>query len=123
MVLCTGRVAFAVTSRWYRWWQLGGGKFWTSAFSFGSDSRVAGIYLGRQGWKRGLFVVGIYAPTSDASVGECRELRRQVDMLGRTAIRLVTGDFNAEFGRKEHGDWGDVLGPHGYPRRSPPGLE
>lgn len=86
-------------------------------------TRVAGIYLGRQGWKRGLFVVGIYAPTSDASVGECRELRRQVDMLGRTAIRLVTGDFNAEFGRKEHGDWGDVLGPHGYPRRSPPGLE
>ena len=104
-----------------------GGKFWTSASSFGSDSRVAGIYLGRQGWKHGLFVVGLYAPTSDAAVGERRELRRQVlDMLGHapgTAIRLVTGDFNAEFGCKEHGDWGDVLGLHGYPRRSPPGLE
>ena len=127
MVLCTGRVAFALTSRWYRWWQLGGGQFWTSASSFGSDSRVAGISLGRQGWKRGLFVVGIYAPTSDASVGERRELRRQVvDRLGHapgTAIRVVTGDFNAEFGRREHGDWGDVLGPHGYPRRSPTGLE
>ena len=127
MVLCVGRVAFAMTSRWYQWWQIGGGKFWTSSSSSGSDSRVAGLYLGRQGWKRGLFVVGLYAPTSDASVGERRELRRQVvDMLGHapgTAIRLVTGDFNAEFGRPENGDWGDVLGPHGYPRRSPPGGE
>ena len=81
----------------------------------------------RVGWRRGLFVVGVYAPTSAAPHRERESLRRQTgEVLGRapgSMMRLVVGDFNAESGLSNRGGWEDVLGPHGLPRRSQPGAE
>lgn len=79
------------------------------------------------GWRRGLYIVGIYAPTTDSTLAERQGLHRQVqellDQAPGSSIQMVAGDFNAEFGRASDGGWSDVLGPFGLPRRSIPGGE
>ena len=50
----------------------------------------------------GMFVVGVYAPTSEAGVGARRTLRQQLavmqGMAPATNLQIIAGDFNAEFG-------------------------
>ena len=49
-----------------------------------------------------MFVVGVYAPTSEAGVGARRTLRQQLavmqGMAPATNLQIIAGDFNAEFG-------------------------
>lgn len=59
----------------------------------------------RRGWRRGLYVLGLRAPTSDSGTGERRMSPHDLDILLRmapAASLLLAGDFNAEFGNS-HG--------------------
>ena len=69
---------------------------------YASSSRVAGIQFPRVGWRRGIFLVGVYAPTSDSTTGERQDVRDKVTQLLQlaqaTSITCVLGDLNAELG-------------------------
>ncbi len=65
-LIIRGRVGFLLEDVWTEWWKAGGSR------TYASGDRVCGLYLPRQGWRRGLYLVGVYAPTSDASVGDRR---------------------------------------------------
>ena len=126
-VVVSGKVAFAMNGAWAAWWRQGQSKLVSSTPASGGEVRVAALEFPRVGWRRGLFVVGVYAPTSAAPHGERESLRRQTgEVLSRapgSMLRVVLGDFNAELGLHHQGGWEDVLGPYGLPRRSPPGAE
>ena len=90
-LITRGKVGFLLEDIWADWWRSGG------SVSYASGDRVCGLQFPRQGWRRGLFVMSVYAPTSDATVGERQLLRDQVTevlhMAGSTSIRVVMGDF------------------------------
>ena len=74
------------------------------------------------GWRRGIFLVGVYAPTSDSTTGERLDVRDKVTQLLQlaqaTSITCVLGDLNAELGNnvdpQEPGC--EVLGSFASPR-------
>ena len=74
-------------------------------------------------------MVGVYAPTSDASVGDRQTLRTQVrevlHMSDATRIRVVLGDFNAEMGNSQdpHRPGATVMGHFGHPKLTVAGAE
>ena len=126
-LVAVGSVGFLMNEEWADWWTQGGGVF-AAATPEGRDKvRAASVTFPRVGWRRGLHVVGVYAPTAAARRRQRDEFMRQVgDMLGRapgSSMQVLAGDFNAELGLARHGDWGDVLGPFGNARRSDAGKE
>ena len=86
-----GRVAFLLEDIWTTWWQSGGSRISSTS------PRVAGFQLPRQGWRRGLFITGVYASTSDSSVEDRQTLRDQVNQISEmataTSISIIAGDF------------------------------
>ena len=95
-IIQRGRVAFLLEDIWTTWWKSGGARIYSTS------PRVAGLQFTRQGWRRGMFITGIYAPTSDSSVEERQILRDQVNQISEmstaTSISIIAGDFNAELG-------------------------
>ena len=73
----SGKVAFVMNVAWTGWWRQGQSKLISSTPAAGGEVRVAALEFPRVGWRRGLFVVGIYAPTSAAPRRERESLRRQ----------------------------------------------
>ena len=93
-----GKIGFLLEDAWAEWWKEGNGA------TYASGPRTCGIQFPRRGWRRGLYLVGVYAPTSDATSPERQALRSQVSeriqMAQATSITLVLGDFNAELGNR-----------------------
>ena len=94
-VVNVGLVAFVMNLQWYKWWQLGGCVV------------VQGSAID------GLFVIGVYAPTSQAPLRERRALLQQVedvmDQAPGAALRLIVarGFFDAanQFAQRARGAW------------------
>ena len=123
--MAVGSVGFLMNEEWAERWTQGGGVF-AAATPEGRDKvRAASVTFPRVGWRRGLHVVGVYAPTAAARRRERDEFMRQVgDMLGRapgSSMQVLAGDFGKELGLARQCDWGDVLGPFGNARRSDAG--
>ena len=122
-LITRGRVGFLLDDVWADWWRQGG------SVTYASGDRVCGIQFPRQGWRRGLYVVSVYAPTSDATVTDRQCLRDQVTevlhMSQPTSIQVVIGDFNAELGNNSdaHQPGNAVLGPFGASRVTVAGME
>ena len=118
-----GRIGFLLEDVWADWWRQGG------SITYSLSDRTCGIQFPRQGWRRGLFLVGVYAPTSDANMGERQTLRSQVAdvirMAQPTSISVVLGDLNAELGNNHdpHEQGSSVMGSFGAPRVTTSGLE
>ena len=117
------KIGFLLDVWCYDWWVLGGSVLHSQA------PRVAAISLPRRGWRRGLFVMGVYAPTSEAGAGARRTLRQQLTvmqgMAPATSLQIIAGDFNAEFGNNaDHTIPGyEVMGPFSRPKTNPAGRE
>ena len=94
------QVGFLLSDTWREWWEEGGSR------TYSGGSRVAGIQFPRRGWRRGIFVIGVYAPTSSSTVQERHQLRDQVsnviNMAQATSISLLLGDINAELGNNQN---------------------
>ena len=80
------------------WWTHGGNqgrRRWPKAGWLGLQGSVFG-------WRRGVFVVGVYAPISTARAHVRQECRRQVTQVLAQAtgddFHVIGGDFNAEVG-------------------------
>ena len=87
---------------------------------------AAGIQFPRVGWRRGIFLVGVYAPTSDSTRQDVRDKVPQLLQLAQaTSITCVLGDLNAELGNnvdpQEPGC--EVLGSFASPRVTVAGSE
>ena len=103
---------------WWNWWQSGGAVVYQKSY------RIAALSFPRVGWRRGLFVVGVYAPTSSSGKEERNTLRNDLDLVleftPATSLTVIMGDFNAEMGNNvDHsiGGWecdGTVFGPKDY---------
>ena len=117
-----GKIGFLLEDAWAEWWREGNGV------TYASGPRT-GIQFPRRGWRRGLYLVGVYAPTSDATSPERQALRSQVSeilqMAQATSLTLVLGDFNAELGNSNdsHQVGRQVMGSFGDPRVTVAGLE
>ena len=127
-LVVAGAVGFLLNERWAAWWEAGGSKFGMASAQGNEKIRAASITFPRQGWRRGMHVVGVYAPTSAARKRQRDECMRQVQQMleeapAATSLRVLAGDFNAELGLAGDGAWSDVLGPHGYVKRSVAGKE
>lgn len=122
-LIVRGRIGFLLEDVWTEWWRSGGSR------TYASGDRVCGLQLPRQGWRRGLYLVGVYAPTSDVSAGERQTLRTQVSevlhMAHATSTRVVLGDFNAEMGNNQdpHQPGAVVMGRFGHPKLTVAGAE
>ena len=122
VLLVTGTIGFLMNAQWHQWW-VEGGQQWVMPEPQGNNRiRSAAIVFPRKGWRRGLYVIGVYAPTSSARKSELTDCIKQVQaLLDKTPgsfMRIVAGDCNAELGTGTHGDWQDALGDHGAQRRS-----
>ena len=77
----------------------------------------------RRGWRRGLFLSCVYAPTSAAGKAARQAVRHEVDtvmgLAEATSMRMVVGDFNAEMGNNhghsQHNN--EVVGSFARPKR------
>lgn len=91
--------------------------------------RTAALCLPRRGWRRGLCILGVYAPTSDSGIGERRIMRQNMDvliqMVPATSLLLLAGDFNAELGNNQDTSiiGHDTVGPFGTHRLTSIGRE
>ena len=127
VLLVTGTIGFLMNAQWHQWW-VEGGRQWVMPEPQGNNRiRSAAIVFPRKGWRRGLYVIGVYAPTSSARKSERTDCIKQVQaLLDKTPgsfMRIVAGDCNAELGTGTHGDWQDVLGEQGAERRSRWGVD
>lgn len=117
------RVGFLLDDVWTQWWQEGQSKLYPNG------DRALGIQFPRRGWRRGLFLTTVYAPTSDSATGERQFLRDQMNqvlgMKESTSMTLVLGDFNAEMGnnRDPHQVGNIAMGPFGWPKTTVAGRE
>ena len=122
-LISRGKGGFLLEDVWTTWRRDGGSKVYTDG------PRVSGIQFPRVGWRRGLYITGVYAPTSDSTVEERQLLRDQINqvqaMAQSTSIRLLAGDFNAELGNNQtdHAVGNLAVGPFGNPRVSTAGWE
>ena len=95
LVVCT-RVGFLLSEPWWNRWQAGG------AGVHKQPPRVAALGFPRDGWRRGLYVVGAYAPTSSSGKEARQALRHSIEVLmsmaPATSLCIVLGDLNAEMG-------------------------
>eukprot|EP00435_Cladocopium_sp_Y103_P009995 s4145_g2.t1 len=118
-----GRVGFLLEDIWANWWREGGSRI------YAAGPRVTGLQLPRRGWRRGIFITGIYAPTSDSTVADRQQLRDQVNqvasMATATSIQLLAGDLNAELGNNltESSVGREAVGRFGHSRVSTAGWE
>ena len=118
-----GRVGFLLEDIWHTWWTEGGSRFYPQG------SRTCGLQFPRRGRRRGLFLVGVYAPTSDSSTGNRQTLRDQVSnvlsMCEAPSLKLVLGDLNAEMGNSVDTtlDGFAVMGRFSNPKLSVAGKE
>ena len=123
LLIPQGKIGFLLEDLWATWWQEGGSK----VYSVGD--RVAALHFPRRGWRRGLFVMGLYAPTSDATVADRHFLRTQATQVAglahATSLKVLLGDFNAEMGTHTppHQPGSSVMGQFGDTRVTIPGLE
>ena len=108
---------------WWNWWQSGGAVVYQKSY------RIAALSFPRVGWRRGLFVVGVYAPTSSSGKEERNTLRNDLDLVleftPATSLTVIMGDFNAEMGNnvdQSIGGW-DVMGRFSAPKITTPGQE
>ena len=126
-MLVTGTIGFMMNEQWFQWWSEGGRQWVMPTTAENERIRTAAIVFPRKGWKRGLYVVGVYAPTSSARkkdhVGCLRQVQSLLDKTPGSFMKLVAGDCNNEFGKGSNGGWTDVIGEHGFPRRSIWGTE
>ena len=67
-VITQGKVAIAIDEEWAKWWRDSGAKVFTTGTPENKDNRVMGIQVNRRGWRRGIFLVAGYAPTSTTEV-------------------------------------------------------
>lgn len=117
------RVGFLLDDVWTQWWQEGRSKLYPNG------DRVLGIQFPRRGWRRGLFLTTVYAPTSDSTTRERQLLRDQVNqVLGvkeSTSVSLVLGDLNAEMGNNSdpHQTGNRPMGHFGWPKTTVAGRE
>ena len=117
------RVGFLLDDVWTQWWQEGQSKLYPNG------DRALGIQFPRRGWRRGLFLTTVYAPTSDSTTGERQFLRDQMNqvlgMKESTSMTLVLGDFNAEMGnnRDPHQVGNIAMGNFGWPKTTVAGRE
>ena len=122
-IIVQDKVGFLLDDAWTNWWRQGGGRIYPQG------QRVVGIQFPRMGWRRGLFLTNVYAPTSDSTVGERQQLRDQITtVLGMkqpTSLILILGDFNAELGNNQdmHTPGREAMGCFGNPKISQAGLE
>lgn len=90
------KVVFLMDGWCHQWWVEGG------SVTYHKGTRAVALALPGRGWRRGLYIIGLYAPTSDSGVGERRLLRQEVEILRQmapaTSLHILAGDFNAEFG-------------------------
>ena len=117
------QVGFLMSEVWWNWWQAGG------AVVYQKSSRVAAIDFPRMGWRRGLYVAGIYAPTSASGKEERNTLRHDLELIlepaPATSLITVMGDFNAEMGNNHNrtiSGW-DAVGHFSNPKITTPGQE
>ena len=117
------KVGFLLNDVWTQWWREGQAKL------FPQGDRVLGIQFPRRGWRRGLFLVSVYAPTSDSTPGERQGLRDNTTnvLLSKesTSITIVLGDINAELGnnRDPYQPGKQAMGPFGGTKTTAAGLE
>ena len=122
-LLVRGMVGFLLSDVWYDWWEQGGGVVYQRR------TRAAAISIPRRGWRRGLWICSVYAPTSASGVRERTALRQEVSVLVEaappTTMVIIAGDFNAEMGnnvdvsRSGH----SIMGPFAGPKVTKPGAE
>ena len=90
------KVGFLMDAWCREWWLEGGSVI------YHKGTRAVALSLPRRGWRRGLYILGVYAPTSDSGIGERRLLRQEIEILRQmapaTSLHILAGDFNAEFG-------------------------
>ena len=117
------KVGFLMSEVWWNWWQAGG------AVIYQKSARVSAIAFPRMGWRRGLYVAGIYAPTSSSGKEERNTLRHDLELIlelaPATSLITVMGDFNAEMGNNQNhslSGW-DSVGPFSTPKITVPGQE
>ena len=122
-LVVAGRVGFLMTRIWFEWWQEGGGVL------YNRSPRVAAIQMPRQGWRRGLFLCCVYAPTSAAGKAVRQAVRSEVEthmgLAAPTSMRVIVGDFNAEMGNcmdRHRLNW-EVVGQFAAPRVTAAGEE
>ena len=99
------------------------------AVVYQKSSRVAAIAFPRMGWRRGLYVAGIYAPTSASGKEERNTLRHDLELIlelaPATSLITVMGDFNAIMGNNHNrtiSGW-DAVGHFSNPKITTPGQE
>ena len=93
------------------------------------SSRVAAVAFPGDGWRRGLFLVGVYAPTSSSGIQLRHSLRHDISLLleltPATSLAVVMGDLNAEMGSNQDrsiAGW-DAMGTFSSPKITPSGQE
>ena len=122
LVVCT-RVGFLLSESWWDRWQAGG------AVVHKQPPRVAALGFPRDGWRRGVYVVGAYAPVSSAGKESRQALRHSVEvfmsMAPATSLLVILGDFNVEMGNstdRSIAGW-EVMGTFSRPKVSGTGRE
>ena len=69
------KVGFLMSEVWWNWWQSGGAVVYQKSY------RIAALSFPRVGWRRGLFVVGVYVPTSSSGKEERKSLRNFLHLV------------------------------------------
>jgi hypothetical protein len=125
LMIVHGKTAIVLDEEMARRWREGGSVVHHAPGE--AKARGLAVNLPQQGWKKGLFLVAGYAPTSESRVKERSTYRKQIAHLAGLApaysLLVIGGDFNAEVGRDSAGEWAEVVGKYGPARRSKSGKE
>ena len=118
-----GKVGIVLNEKLTEQWGKGVAASMTGKGTEGSPARCFTIRIPNDGWRKGLFIVGVYAPTSHHSQTRAREhmyeqIEKLIDKSGGYQTLIIGGDFNAEVGAGKDREYSDVLGTHGDNRRT-----
>ncbi len=124
-----GKVSILLSDSLAAEWRRGGAAVVMRGRQDRKTTRCMSIVVPRQGRRRGLALVAVYAPVSGRQNVRARERFREevryVEAKCRGSDNMVVlgGDWNAEPGRPVEEGEQDRIGAHGGPRRTVSGSE